>query len=79
MYKDATPKVDPPMGLVVLLINIVWPGVGTIIAACIAKDKENYGKVICAGIVQFLLAIIVVGWCLAVYHGYLIWKKSEDK
>ncbi len=41
MYKDATPKVDPPMGLVVLLINIVWPGVGTIIAACMAKDKEN--------------------------------------
>ena len=78
-YKDATPKVEPPMGLVILLINIIWPGVGTILAACSDKENEHYGKIICAGITQMLLSFIIVGWFMAVYHGYLIWKKSEGK
>ena len=77
-FDKATVKLDPPMGLVMFLINIFFPGCGTMISACMDKGGLNSSALI-YGVVEFILTIIIIGWCMSIYHGYLIWQKSEGK
>lgn len=55
-----SPVLEMPMAIVVLVVNLVLPGIGTIIAGVVGQQK-----MIGRGIAQFLLTIIVVGWIWA--------------
>lgn len=66
------PQVERPWGLVCLLLNIVPPGVGTMIAAGQTRDLRN----LLFGLVQFFLFFLIVPWVWSVVWGVRIFLRS---
>jgi hypothetical protein len=63
-------KLTGGMYCLFICINIVLPGIGTMIAACLYgsdTDRGNRtGEVICHGVAQFLLSWTIFGWIWAI-------------
>jgi hypothetical protein len=70
---DGYPRLDKTMALVVLILNIFLPGVGTIIMGCVGN---NAGGWICIGICQALLAFLIIGWIWSIITGLMCLKYS---
>ena len=60
--------------IVLLLLNIFFPGVGTIIMSFMGGFKVN--TLLC-GILQLVLAFIIVGWIWSIYWGILCLQKAK--
>ncbi|HJQ93097.1 MAG TPA: hypothetical protein VJ874_02300 [Candidatus Thermoplasmatota archaeon] len=59
-----TPVLETSMAAVVLVCNILLPGLGTIIAGVVGHQR-----LIGRGIAQLLLALVIVGWFWGVVTG----------
>lgn len=69
-------------------MNLVLPGSGTILSAFsflhvkdqkyVHLDRKCNFSVVLDGVMQFLLAIIAVGWIWSGCYGYSIFVKSLD-
>lgn len=59
-----TPVLETPMAAVVLIVNVIIPGLGTLVGGIIAHQK-----LIGRAIAQFLLAIVIVGWVWGIITG----------
>ena len=69
------PKPTKTIAIVCLIINIILPGIGTIIAACISKASSIQ---IIVGIAQIPCFSSIVGWVSAIYWGYRMLKSSDE-
>ena len=67
--------VDKTLALVVLILNILAPGWGTMITACLGPEFN--AKVLVIGLVQLVLTCIIVGWIWSILHGIWVYKKSS--
>ena len=81
-------KVDEDKGLLVLILNIFFPGVGTMLAGKTWGDHPNTFTI---GIIQFVLFLVgillswtailficyAIGWIWAIWWGVLIMNKSK--
>ena len=68
------PRVGSPMHVVLLILNIIIPGLGTMIVSCYT---EKWSKTLFAiGVFQLFLAYILIGWIFSIYWGWLIFQKS---
>lgn len=56
---------------------IVMIGIGTIIAAFLASDKNDLISNLIIGIAQLLTSVILVGWIWSIIWGYFIWKRGS--
>ena len=74
---SANPLVTLDIALVVLIVNILVPGVGSMVAAYYDPKGCN-SKCGIFGILQLLLAVIIVGWIWSIVQGVAIYKKSHD-
>jgi hypothetical protein len=73
------PVLEMPMAVVTLVVNILVPGIGTIVAGVVGA-RPLIGR----GIAQLLLAIIIVGWVWALVNGIqaianATWKEKRAK
>jgi hypothetical protein len=59
-----TPVLDMGVAAAVLIVNVLVPGLGTLIAG-IVGSKPMIGR----AIAQFLLSIIVIGWIWGIVTG----------
>ena len=66
-----SPVVEKNMGIVTLVVNIFFPGIGTIVAGVVG-NKPMIGR----GIAQLLLAIILVGWIWAIVTGVQVLQNA---
>jgi hypothetical protein len=71
------PVIEKTNALICLVINIIAPGIGTIVGGVMGNMK-----LIARGITQLLLSIILVGWVWAVITGIQMvqnatWKESQ--
>lgn len=73
---DANPLVSTSDALLVLLLNIFIPGVGSMVAAYRGVDGFN-SKCCGFGIGQMLLTIVVAGTIWSIIHGVAIYDKSN--
>ena len=62
------------LAILLLFLNVVFPGLGTVISACIGP-KCNCMAFICA-ILQMVTCWICIGWCWSIAHGVAIYKKT---
>jgi hypothetical protein len=73
--QDKLPSVDKCMAIILLLINIFFPGVGTMICACIKGGFVMENLVV--GLIQFLTACCIIGWIWSIWWGVVIIQKSS--
>ncbi|CDW91067.1 UNKNOWN [Stylonychia lemnae] len=65
------------LAVICLLFNIFIPGFGTMINAC--AGTQYVGKGICYGILQFLLAPLLIGWIWSIIYGIKILQASGNR
>ena len=72
-------KLEGSMPLVVFIVNIIWPGLGTWIIGFLNMDKGNDFLINCLiiGWLQAFLCCIIVGWIWSIYLGHQVYKKSK--
>ena len=75
-WQASIPTMDKTMGLIMFIINIFWPGFGTLFAACIGKTDNSTDQFI-VGILQIFTSMCLVGWIWAIWWGYLIYQKAQ--
>ena len=68
-------KVESSMGIVILILNIIIPGLGTMLTACMAGDFNC--TVLLIGILQNFLAYFIIGWIWSILHGIWVYNKSK--
>mmetsp|Transcript_52667 Transcript_52667/g.128682 ORF Transcript_52667/g.128682 Transcript_52667/m.128682 type:complete len:91 (-) Transcript_52667:203-475(-) len=61
------PSMTQGMGVLLLLVNIFLPGIGSIIAGLLTGKMST--AVI--GILQFVLAFCIIGWLWSIWWGVL--------
>ncbi|KAG2388613.1 hypothetical protein C9374_000052 [Naegleria lovaniensis] len=59
LLEDSTPRCEG-MGLIILIINFLFPGFGTIIAAFITSEKEKMQPTLIVGILQLFLSWLLI-------------------
>ena len=58
-------------------MNVLFPGMGTIIASTL--DKDGFNKIqFWIGVAQFFTSVFFTGWIWSIWWGCLILDKSED-
>lgn len=72
-----SPVIEKNNALICLIINLFFPGIGTIVGG-VMGNKPLIGR----GVAQLLLAIIIVGWIWAIVTGIQMlqnatWKESQ--
>ena len=70
------PKVTSPWQYVAFLMNLFFPGTGTLLASCWAAPCSKSQAVI--GVLQFITTMYIVGWLWSVVWGCLIVSTAND-
>ncbi len=73
-WTSEIPKLPKNFALVLFIVNIFFPGVGTLISACVGEKFLKSQLIV--GLLQLILAAFIVGWVWSIIWGYLIYKKS---
>lgn len=67
------PVLDRQMAIVVLVVNLFFPGIGTIVAGVSGK-QPMVGR----GIAQLLLSLIIIGWIWALVTSIQVLTNSTN-
>ena len=59
------------VAIVMCILNVLLPGVGTMIAACAGSGVVKKAQIV-IGLLQFFTAYILIGWIWSIYWGYLL-------
>jgi hypothetical protein len=70
------PKTTPKQAILVLVMNILLPGSGTMLIGCLADPKN--ADLMKTGVFQFISAIFVVGWIWSIWYGIEVVKKAGE-
>ncbi|KAG2372865.1 hypothetical protein C9374_013072 [Naegleria lovaniensis] len=68
------PKLDGNWHITILILNIIFPGIGTLVAACVSKKKKKYSIIF--GLLQFFTSFLLVGWIWSVVWGIFMFKRN---
>ena len=71
------PYVSKVVAVIAAVLNFIFPGFGTMVAACAAQDSVSKTQLVMA-LIQFLTSVVLIGWFLSLYWGYLIVKKAWE-
>ena len=75
---DMVFKIPSNYGQLVLLLNIICPGLGTCLTACLGDDKFVF-KAILLGVLQALLVpVFFIGWYWSITHGIAVNDKANE-
>ena len=68
------PSVGACSAAFVLILNVFFPGVGTLLLACLGPSI-SCGSQTCVGMLQIILSPFLIGWIWAVYWSFLVCAK----
>ena len=69
------PQVSVLVACLTAVLNVILPGVGTMIIACAPKETTSKTHLV-IGILQFLTSFLIIGWIWAIYWSYLVAMKA---
>lgn len=72
--KNQLPVLNPALAVILLIVNIFLPGVGTMILGCL-NGGCNWTHII-VGLLQFITAGIIIGWIWSIWWGILLVQRS---
>ena len=70
------PPLSQGSAILILVLNIFFPGLGTMVMGCMSESACYW---ICVGITQFLLCFIIVGWIWAIITGIMAIQFAQKK
>ena len=73
--KDSVVVLEPNVALFLLIANIFWAGLGTMLSSCIGKEFEP--NALKFGLFQWLLGFMFIGWFWSICHGCWLYKASK--
>ena len=77
-WQDDIPKCKSPLNVIFFIINIIWCGVGSILASFINEGGFAQCTLIC-GIIQWFTNwwLFLIGWIWSIWWGWLIFNKGK--
>jgi hypothetical protein len=66
-------------GLFVFILNTLLPGWGTIYTGLRCAKQKYVCNNLFFGLLQSVLAWVLIGWLWSMLTGYLIWNAAKDK
>jgi hypothetical protein len=75
-YKNMIPTTSKCMAIILLVLNVIWPGLGTAIMGCLSPNFLVENLVI--ALLQFLLLFCLIGWFWSIMWGVFCLMKSTD-
>jgi hypothetical protein len=74
---EGYPRLSKTNAIVILLLNIFFCGLGSIVMGCISPGAEGF---ICIGILQILLApVLLIGWIWSIITGLNVLKYARQE
>ena len=70
------PKVSKMVSIICLILNLILPGSGTLLAACVAQTETVSKGQLCLAFFQLITAFILIGFIFALIWSVLIVKKA---
>lgn len=74
-WQASIPSVSKVTALVLLILNIIFPSIGTFLMACLGS-KFEINQIIVA-VLQLITVFIIVGWIWSIWWGAICYKKSS--
>jgi len=75
-YKNMIPTTSKCTSIILLVLNIIWPGLGTAVMGCMVPEFLVPNLII--ALLQFVLTICVVGWVWSIIWGVFCLMKSKE-
>ena len=72
------PHVSKPVAVAQAILNLIFPGFGTIVMAFASKETTSKTQ-LSIGFFQLLSSFILIGWIWAIYWSYLCCRKAWDE
>ena len=72
------PKLSPTLAIGLLILNIFFPGLGTMIVGCVSKQKDVCCGWFCIGFLQMIFASCIFGWVWAIISACAIVSVAND-
>jgi hypothetical protein len=72
--KELIPKVPKGLAIILCVLNIIFPGLGTVMLACVGNSFVPQHLVV--GLLQFITAVCIVGWIWSILWGIFLVMKS---
>ena len=69
------PQISKPAAVAQAVLNLVFPGIGTIMMACASNESVSKTQ-LSIGCLQLLTSFILIGWIWALYWSYLGVQKA---
>ena len=81
--KETIQIVDDPWHVVQMVLNILSPGLGTIINGCqccceCCGVRECRWSAFFIGLLQDISSLIIIGWIWSIFWGVLIYQKTAN-
>ena len=73
------PYVSKPVAIIAAILNLILPGFGTSLAACMGNNETVSKTQLSVALVQFLTSWVLIGWFWSIYWGYLLVVKALDQ
>ena len=75
---DSEVDVSETVGLVILILNIIFGGFGTVLSSCLDRKGCNC-TAYWVGVCQNLTFYCIIGWIWAILHGLAVYENSKGK
>ena len=76
---QADVDVSEQVGMIVFILNIISPGTGTLVAACLNKSGCNCQTALLSFGQALLVPVCCVGWVMAIMWGKRVYAESKGK
>jgi hypothetical protein len=76
-WKADIPSVEKTTALILLIINCILPGIGTLVLCCVAEKFSTTQLIV--GLLQIVtVPLLFLGWIWSIWWGLLILEKSHS-
>ncbi|KAL0488209.1 hypothetical protein AKO1_015339 [Acrasis kona] len=72
------PRLQSPIHIICMIMNILLSGTGTLIAAFCTKSTHKRKWNVLFALLQFLLAPFIVGWVWSAVYGVIIFNRTRS-
>ena len=76
--KGSIPIMEKNVAFFLLLLNICWPGLGTLIWSYKAINSSAFKLQLLCAILQMIFWGFIIGWLWSVYWGSLAFERGVD-